>query len=135
MAAIQWDAKYSVGVAEFDDQHKKLIAIINELDEAMRSGKGKDVIGKVVHGLVEYTVTHFAAEEKKMSAMKYPGYLAQKGEHDKFVTKIKQFEADMKSGKIAMSVEVMAFLKDWLINHISGTDKKYTAFFNAAGVK
>ena len=135
MAIIQWDAKYSVNVAEFDEQHKKLVALINELDDAMRAGKGKDVIGKILHGVIEYTATHFAAEEHKMITLKYPGLVTQKAEHAKLVAKVKQYEADFKTGEIAMSIEVMQFLKDWLIKHIMGTDKQYSSFFNAAGVK
>ncbi len=43
MALIDWDKSLSVNVEEIDQQHKKLIAMINELNEAMRNGKGKEV--------------------------------------------------------------------------------------------
>jgi hemerythrin len=59
MALITWNDSLSVKVAEIDEQHKKLIAMINELNDAMRLGKGKDVLGKIVNGLVTYTTTHF----------------------------------------------------------------------------
>ena len=70
-----------------------------------------------------------------MSEMKYPGFITQKSEHDKLLSKVKQYQAELQSGKLALSIEVMRFLKDWLVSHIMGSDKKYSSFFNAAGVK
>lgn len=135
MARFAWDSKMSVSVQKFDDQHKKLVDMVNELDDAMRAGKGKDVMEKILSGLVSYTATHFADEEKLMLAHKYPGYIAHKAEHEALVKKVVGFQGDLKAGKVAMSVEVMQFLKDWLVNHIMGTDKKYGQFFNNVGVK
>lgn len=34
----------------------------------------------------------------------------------------------------AQHKKLMTFLKDWLNNHILGTDKKYVAFLNSKGV-
>ena len=44
MALLTWQDKYSVGIAQIDDQHKQLIIMINELNDAMLAGKGKDVL-------------------------------------------------------------------------------------------
>lgn len=127
--------KLSVAVQEFDDQHKKLIDLVNELDDAMRAGKSKDVLEKTLKGLISYTASHFAAEEKKMTAHKYPAYAAHKAEHEKLVAKVLQYQNDLLTGKVAISVELMQFLKDWVTQHIMNTDKKYSAFFNAQGIK
>lgn len=135
MARFVWDSKMSVSVQKFDDSHKKLVDMVNELDDAMRAGKGKDVMEKILGGLVSYTATHFGDEEKLMLGHKYAGYIAHKAEHDALVKKVVQFQGDFHNGKIAMSVEVMQFLKDWLVNHIMGTDKKYGPFLNNLGVK
>lgn len=74
MALITWNENYSVKVKQFDDQHKKLIDMINELHDAMKVGKGKDVMEKILAGLIQYTVTHFANEERLMKQHNYPDY-------------------------------------------------------------
>jgi len=62
--AFQWKDAYSVKVAALDNQHKKLFDLVNELHRAMRQGHGKDIAGDILLRLIEYTVHHFAGEEK-----------------------------------------------------------------------
>ncbi|MBF0518004.1 MAG: hypothetical protein HQK97_13000, partial [Nitrospirae bacterium] len=40
-----------------------------------------------------------------------------------------------KDGKGGLTLDIMTFLKKWLAEHIIGTDKKYTNFFNSRGLK
>ncbi len=129
MPLIAWNESLSVSVPEFDEQHKKLIAIVNDLHDAMQKGQGREGLGALLNALVQYTVTHFAAEEKRLSQASYPGYLSHKGEHDELTRKVQDLKKRFDSGNAALTVEVMAFLKNWLTNHIQGTDKKYGAFF------
>ncbi|MGB8773830.1 MAG: hemerythrin domain-containing protein, partial [Terriglobales bacterium] len=70
--AFQWNPSYSVKVYALDAQHKKLFDIIRELYTAMSSGHGKDAVGDVLRRLIDYTVQHFAAEEKLMAEHAYP---------------------------------------------------------------
>jgi methyl-accepting chemotaxis protein/hemerythrin len=51
------------------------------------------------------------------------------------VQQVLEFEAGLKSGKAKVTMEIMRFLKDWLIGHIQGTDKKYTQFLNGKGIR
>ncbi len=76
MALMQWNDSLSVNIKEVDDQHKKLVAIINELHDAMRAGSGNAVLGNIFSKLTQYVASHFATEEKLMSTHNYPGYLA-----------------------------------------------------------
>ncbi len=135
MAFFVWSDKYSVGVREFDAQHQQLVKIMNELFDAMSSNKAKDVLGKILGELVTYTKTHFSNEERYMQTYAYPGLADQKREHEAFVKKIQDFHTSFNAGKLALSIEMSSFLKNWLIQHISGTDRKYQEFFNAKGVK
>ena len=72
MALVTWNDSLSVNVAEIDQQHRKLIAMINELNDAMKIGKGKDVLGGIVNSLISYTATHFKTEEKYFAQFGYP---------------------------------------------------------------
>ena len=109
--------------------------MINDLNEAMRKGKGKEILGKIVHGLTEYTQTHFQTEEKYFEEYGYPEGEPHKREHTAFTARVSQFKDAFDAGTAALSVEVMTFLSDWLQKHIKGSDKKYGAFLTGKGLK
>jgi len=132
---MQWDDSLSVGVAEIDRQHQRLMELINALHDAMRTGKGNAAMGRILGELKDYTVTHFAYEEKLFTAHSYPGQLAHEAEHTKLVKQVMDFEERFRSGKAAITMELMHFLKDWLVNHIMKTDKRYGPFLNSKGVR
>ncbi len=135
MALITWSENLSVNVEEFDQQHKKLIALINELNDAMSVGKGRDVLEKIVNDLVRYTVVHFKAEERYFAQFRYPDTFNHRIEHLAFMRKVADFKNEIEQGKLPLTVEVMSFLSDWLRKHIMGTDKKYSQFFKENGLK
>jgi hemerythrin len=134
MAFLPWDEKYSINV-KIDSQHKKLIDLINGLHDAMKVGKSKDVMSKILQGLIDYTDYHFSTEEKFMTKYSYPEYPQHKSEHERFVEKVLDFQKRFNAGSLTLSMEVLGFLKDWLSNHILVTDKKYGPFFNEKGFK
>ena len=135
MALINWNDSLSVNVAEIDQQHKRLVSLINELHDAMRQGKAKDVLGKIVNSLISYTSIHFKTEEKYFDQFGYPETDAHKKEHADFVEKVTEFKQGFEKGSLGISIEVMSFLSSWLKNHIKVTDKKYSQFFNEKGLK
>ncbi|MGO9211287.1 MAG: bacteriohemerythrin [Terriglobales bacterium] len=135
MALVTWDQSYSVSVKKLDEQHQKLFSLINSLHEAMRQGKGQEVVQDTVHELATYTVTHFRAEEELLRKAGYPGLVAHQSEHQRFVARVNQFVEDVKAGKLASSIAVLGFLKDWLTEHIKRTDGSYVAHLTAHGVR
>jgi hemerythrin-like metal-binding protein len=126
---------FSVGVNEIDNQHKKLIDLINQLNDAMHAGKGAEILGKVLSELVNYTVYHFNYEESLMAQHHYDDTPAHKLEHKKFIETVGAFKQKFDSGNAVISVEIMNFLRDWLTNHIMKTDKKLGQGLVKAGVK
>ncbi|MCK6447713.1 MAG: bacteriohemerythrin [Planctomycetes bacterium] len=134
MALMTWTDKYATGIASIDNQHKKLIELLNQLQDAMLAGSGNDAIAKILDGLVQYTVTHFAHEEKLFAAHGYIEAANHKAEHEKLAKKVAEFQREFKAGKTKLSVTVMNFLRDWLNSHILVTDMKYAPFLKAKGV-
>jgi hemerythrin len=135
MAYIQWDQKLSVGIAQIDMQHQKLVGMVNDMYQAMSEGKGNDALGIVLKELITYTRTHFAAEEKLMQMHGYPDLAGHKAQHDQLTKQVMDLQNDFSAGKVALSTKVAAFLKEWLVNHIMGSDKKYAPYLQSKGVK
>ena len=57
-----------------------------------------------------------------------------KKEHRDFVEKAQELQEKHRDGSLLITIDTMFFLQDWLVNHIQGSDKEYTAIFNANGL-
>jgi len=135
MASITWTERLSVNVAEIDQQHQKLLALLGELGDALSVGKGHAVLGGITNDLAAYAATHFHTEEEYFVRFGYPDADKHKREHAFFVKKVSDFRRELENGKASLSTDVAQFLSDWLKQHIMGTDKKYGPFFNEHGLK
>jgi hemerythrin-like metal-binding protein len=135
MALFVWNEKLSVGIPSIDNQHKKLVTFINQLHDGMMAGKGKEVVGPVLKGLIEYTATHFKYEEQLFAKTGYAEAADHKKHHDDLVRQVMDIQKKYEqSGPNALTIQVMNFLKEWLTGHILGADKRYVAHLTAKGV-
>jgi hemerythrin len=133
MAFYEWKPEFSVQVLRFDEQHKKLIQLINHLHDSMKAGQAVAQMASILNELDSYTQKHFREEEILMERYQYPGLPAQKQSHALFIKKIAEFKDEFSKGKLSTPLNVMAFLKDWLTRHILETDKQYGPFFSGKG--
>lgn len=134
MPIFDWEPEFSVNIKIIDEQHKKLVETINMLHDAMKEGKGDDVLADIFNRLAEYTTTHFATEEHFMLAFSYPDYTIHKREHDFCFAKVSEFKRSFDKKEIGLSTELITFLIDWLHEHLLHMDKKYSKFFNENGL-
>jgi hemerythrin-like metal-binding protein len=134
MSFFTWDESYSVGIKEFDEHHKRLISLVNQLYDAMQVGKGGQELHQILDSLFEYTVFHFSSEEKMLLRNGYPEYQKHFVEHEALKSKVIEYRSKVERGQVGTSVQVANFLKDWLKNHILVEDKKYGPFFHAKGL-
>ena len=125
MELIKWTEKYSVGMDEIDNQHKGLVIIIKEVFNLMSEGQAKNKLNEIFDHLTDYTKKHFYTEEKMMIKYAYSSYDEHVEEHSKFIDKLESLKSEFKDGKVTISLEVLSLLKDWLLNHILISDKKY----------
>ena len=129
MHLIQWNEEMSVHNEEIDAQHKKLIFILNNLQVAVAERQNREVLSKIIEELLDYTQYHFSTEEKYLHLLEQKLAEKHKQEHDYFVGKIKEFKDGYKSGRLLLSLDILDFLNDWLVNHILGIDHAYAEVF------
>ena len=98
MPLITWTPKLETGIAIIDSQHKRLVDIINELDEARKAGRSNEVLGAMLEELVEYTFTHFRVEEKLMENHQYEQLDEHRGEHRIFTDHIEMERSSFDGG-------------------------------------
>ena len=135
MSFFTWNELFSVNVAKYDSQHMKLVEMINELHQAMITGNAKDILRKIIDELITYTTVHFADEERMMKDYGYPGTAVHKEEHELLVKQVLGLQEQFNSGRTVLTLGVMMFLKNWLMNHIQSIDKKFGLFLNDCGVR
>ncbi len=128
---FDWNDSYTVNVPNIDGQHKNLFRIAAELHAAMLTGQAKASISRIMDRLVQYVGVHFSYEERLMQEAKYPDFLAHKALHDDLTRQVLQFQDDLHKGKQTVTVNLLQFLKRWLVNHIEGEDQKYAPFLKS----
>lgn len=133
MALITWNQSYSVKVKQCDIEHQKLFDLLNSLHDAMSAGKGRAILSQIVAELHHYARTHFQAEEALMNRTNYPPLPGHRLEHQRFITRVADFEQELAAGK-GNAVAVLEFLRDWLAKHIKKVDQSYTTHLNAHGI-
>jgi hemerythrin len=126
MPCLVWSDALSVGVPILDQQHKTIIGLLSLLDDAVREHRGEELVDTVLTQVLEYTVSHFAAEEQLMRESGYPRYVEHKKVHDGFATKIRAI-APAQPGVKALTL--VPLLTDWLRDHLRDTDRMYIPHF------
>ena len=132
---VTWSDDLNVGIQEIDEQHKVLISLLNELNEAIQQGCGKEVRIEVLNKLIEYTRTHFTVEESLMRILGYSKYEEHKQEHENLISQVLAFREKFMNEPNVSSYDLLFFLKQWLSNHIMKADKAYEKHFVKMGVK
>ena len=134
MNFIKWKDSFSVGIPSIDDQHKKLVQIINHLFSEFSKGITDEFLNEIIKELEKYTVYHFSYEEKFMELYNYAGYKDHKAEHNLFIKKIKNYKETLSKDNKKEVIDFLTFLKNWLLKHIMGTDKQYMKLFQEKGM-
>ncbi|MCK5168846.1 MAG: hemerythrin family protein [Bacteroidales bacterium] len=135
MAFINWDDSLSIKIDSIDEQHKKLIGMINDFYDSIQNRSNNELISQLISSMKNYTIEHFNFEERLFEKYNYSHSKEHNQEHELFIKKVKELEQKLNSGTIILSFEITSFLKDWLKKHILVSDIKYAGFLIDKGVR
>ena len=126
----EWTLDLAVGVGDIDSQHKALFKKLNDLERMMSAGKADDEILRTVDFLARYVVDHFATEERYMAHFGYPSAGSHKLQHQAFIRELAGVQQQLATAGVtpALVLAVHKRATDWLVDHISKTDKILGAF-------
>lgn len=125
---IEWKESYSVGLDSIDNDHKKLLGMINQLQTASHYTTDDKMIECILDDLIDYTKYHFSREEKIMHDCEYPELEAHKKLHRDMINQVSAFIDEYRVHNTRTIDDVTQYLKSWLINHINGSDKEYIPY-------
>ena len=134
MPFIPWEDKFALGINEIDEQHKKMLSIINKLYDLFEDLKNNDQleIDEVIKEMADYAIYHFATEEKYFAMFGYEKAEEHIQIHNQYREKIANWRKEYEKTKDSkIFFEISNFLHDWWIWHINNTDRDYVPFMKA----
>jgi hemerythrin-like metal-binding protein len=118
-------AVMKTGIPLIDEQHRSLINLVKDFNQAVSSNTHKKVHENILNELINYVSYHFRAEEDLLLSHHYPDFHLHKKQHDELVKKVLDFQEKYISGMAGIETEIMAFLTDWVVSHINESDMEY----------
>ena len=135
MVFFAWKDEYMTHIRELDEQHQKLVALVNsfyaDLLQYQNNEQKREIVMRTLNALVDYSCYHFEAEENLMRKYEYTEYEHHKEEHERFKSQIARFIQEQTETPLVAPFPIVVFLRDWLITHIMKTDKQYGPFLTA----
>ncbi len=125
---IYWSSQLNIGNSIIDDQHKELIEIINDLSDSIIKSEVTKTFAEILSRMTDYSIRHFSSEEQYMEEINYPKIEEHSKIHKEYVLKTAIFNRDLLTPSPPDVNEVIKFLSDWWINHISKVDTDYINF-------
>lgn len=130
MEYVLWSEMFSTRVPYIDNQHKKLLDIVNEFHAAVKDKKGKEILFPILNSLIRYSEEHFRDEETVMEMAGYPAdeAFSHRKSHEGLVEEIFALNEELKGPEEKSLQDVEVFLNGWLIRHILTQDKKLSSY-------
>ena len=136
MPAITWGPKLEVGIENIDKQHRRWVELFNDLDEAVQAGQEQQALGEALEAYIEYSSYHFKTEEALMrqAGLDEEEYDFHRREHKVFRDQIAIYKDRHDAGFLKVTPQVTAYLREWLLAHVTGTDRGYIEPIKEAGI-
>jgi hemerythrin len=128
-----WDRDLTLGVPEMDVEHGLQISLVNALEDAVASGRERELGDGILDRLLDYTRVHFLAEELMMRLEGFPAFEAHIEEHDDLVRQFESIRAVYAEGDRPVTLEAVHALRKWLAGHVRTYDRAFARFLAARG--
>lgn len=120
---MKWVPEYNTGIDVIDDQHKRILEFINEIDE-IEHLSNRARLKEILDNIIDYTQSHFTFEESLQEEAGYKYRVPHKRVHDLFIKRIEAYRDRFEAGH-SIEHELHEVLSKWLINHIQHDDADY----------
>jgi len=134
MALIDWSDELELGIASIDEQHKTLVKIVNDFHQGLANGCARESIDNVLRQLFHYIHTHFTYEEKLLEKHAYPYTEQHRQKHNELIKQAETLRDKLTEGRIMIGMDILSFLKGWILHHILEEDKAYVNFLISKGI-
>ena len=126
MEAFVWNRDFTTGLERVDDEHHQLVALINQLGDALIAGQVRDPesLQATFGQLADYAQYHFAEEERLMAETGVSPLHRDphRRHHGEFVEQLSTMWNSR--GSMANAAETLHdYLRSWLGFHILGEDQ------------
>ena len=123
---FQWNDTFLTHIDSVDEQHQRLVGLINQLGEMVMSGKDIDLqsFASVRDGILNYAIVHFGDEEALIrTAGLDPRYLQrQYSDHKAYIHEATLLGDKENTLSIEKIMGLENFLVHWLVRHILEVD-------------
>ena len=130
-----WSDAFLINIEQMDRQHKGLFHAMNHFYQACRDELNESTIQQRLDELVKLAKQHLQDEEQLMQKANYSQLSGHKQVHVKLLTDLDRLLARFKAKEPGSDMEIIMFLKNWLIDHIFRVDKQYVSELHTAGIR
>ena len=124
MPYFEWQSDFETGVASVDQQHKRLVQLVNKLHDAVEDSLDHTQIQETLNELVDYTRFHFADEEQLMIELQDHDVTGHQRQHQFFVSELTNLMIKYGESGNLTGLQLTAFLKGWLQEHFLKEDRE-----------
>ncbi|MBF0146258.1 MAG: hemerythrin family protein [Magnetococcales bacterium] len=133
-ARLVWDKDLFIGIQMVDQDHQQIVVLINQVLDAMETGRTSEkFLSSLLDELIQFAKEHFRREEDLMDQYGYPELQSHREVHRFLENKIMNHKKAFLAGEAELGIAA-DLMKDWIVLHIQGVDRKYSRFLQARGV-
>ncbi|MCK5446326.1 MAG: hemerythrin family protein, partial [Rhodospirillaceae bacterium] len=126
MKLIEWDERLSIDKGVIDEDHQKLIEIINRFLKKDGKYESAQELVDILDELDAYTIEHFRNEENLQRISGFPDRDTHYNEHLRLTCTLEKLREEVRptggSYVNVMGEKVGNFLREWLFDHIFKSD-------------